>query len=68
MANTAGKKVIKAAAKVIAKGAVKDGSFSQKDVSGIVKKGTSVGISSRAMNKAVLKGTKQGNKQVRKGR
>jgi hypothetical protein len=62
MANRAGKKLIKATAKTMAKGAAQKNSFTPADLSSVFKKGTDMGVSKRAMGKALTKGAKQGNK------
>lgn len=66
MANRAGKKLIKATARTIAKGAASGKSFTPADVSGAFKAGTDMGVSRRAMGRAVTKGVKQGNKAKKK--
>jgi hypothetical protein len=69
MANRAGKKLIKATARTIAKGAASGkSSFTPADVSGAFRAGTDMGVSRRAMGRAVTKGVKQGNKAKKSGK
>lgn len=62
MATRKSKKVIKAVAKTMGKAAASNNSFTPNQLSGVIKTGTKMGFSQKAMNKAVFKGVKQGNK------
>jgi len=57
---------MKATAKTMAKGAAEKNSFTPADLGSVYRKGTEMGISKRAMGKAITKGVKQGNKAKKK--
>jgi hypothetical protein len=68
MANRAGKKLIKNVAKTMGKGAAEKNSFTPNQLAGVIKTGTSMGVRSKSMSKAVVKGVKQGNKAKKSGK
>jgi hypothetical protein len=66
MANRAGKKLIKATARTMANQATSKGTFTGDQLKGVVKTGTSMGVSKKSMQKAVAKGSKQSIKDFNK--